>query len=60
MMNKYVKLIVENYLDKYEKGGGTLGFTREQVEEIKLELEKPESNISEAVSGFLKTLKFNK
>lgn len=60
MMNKYVKLIVEDYLDKYEKGSGALGFTRKQVEEIKLELEKPESNISEAVSGFLKTLKFNK
>jgi hypothetical protein len=60
MMNKYVKLIVEDYLDKYEKGSGILGFTRKQVEEIKLELEKPESNISEAVSGFLRTLKFNK
>jgi len=59
MMNKYVKLIVEYYLDKYEKGSGTLGFTREQVEEIRLELEKPESNISEAVTEFLKTLKFS-
>ena len=60
MMNKYVRLIVENYIQQYKEGGGTLGFTKEQVEEIKLELEKPESNIFEAVSGFLKTLKFSK
>lgn len=58
-MNKYVRLIVHDYLARYERGGGSLGFTAEQVEEIKNELYHSEEETPSFISTLLKAFKFS-